>query len=347
MRECRVLSQFTVSGSTLSSLATGSFPYQDVNQVEYRRAMQSLYTLIWKDDQGQIPLGFVPQFVLEELIRAPREVKGNLEINHAECTILLFNQSTESERSEIAAALTSYWRANRTFKMLAGWRDELWPIYGRHNDDLLYNMERSAIGLLGVMRYGVHMTAFVRSEASSHGIKIWVPKRAATKSTFPGMLDNTVAGGLMTGEDPFECIIREADEEASLSEDIVRSRAKLVGEVTYIYITEERAGGEAGLIYPECQWVYDLELFDDVIPKPKDGEVEEFSLCTIEEVQVQLAQGRFKPNCALVVLDFFMRHGILTRENEPDYDEINRRIHRELPFPGPHKRSSFSRTTRE
>jgi 8-oxo-dGTP pyrophosphatase MutT (NUDIX family) len=183
------------------------------------------------------------------------------------------------------------------------------------------------------------MTAYVRAE-SSYGMKIWVPRRSPTKSTFPGMLDNTVAGGLMAGEDPFECIVREADEEASLPEEIMRQLAKPVGGVSYIYITDEGAG-EAGLIYPECQWVYDIELPENVIPSPKDGEVAEFSLCTVEEVQDQLAQGQFKPNCALILLDFFVRHGILTRENEPDYDEIKQRIHRVLPFPGPHNEDPF------
>jgi hypothetical protein len=36
-------------------------------------------------------------------------------------------------------------------------------------------------------------------------------------------------------------------------------------------------------------------------------------------------------------LDFFIRWGILNEENEPDYQEIKRRLHRELEFPGPHR----------
>jgi hypothetical protein len=32
-------------------------------------------------------------------------------------------------------------------------------------------------------------------------------------------------------------------------------------------------------------------------------------------------------------MDFFIRHGILTKDNEKDYDEIVSRIHRELDFP--------------
>ena len=49
--------------------------------------------------------------------------------------------------------------------------------------------------LLGVVTYGVHMTGFVRDERSTYGMKIWVPRRAKSKQTYGGMLDNTVAGG--------------------------------------------------------------------------------------------------------------------------------------------------------
>ena len=151
------------------------------------------------------------------------------------------------------------------------------------------------------------------------------------------MLDNTVAGGIATGEEPFESLVREAEEEASLPGEFVRQQATYHGAVTYTYIREGRAGGESGMIQPECQHVYDLELPTDVVPKPNDSEVEEFYLWTVEEVREHMAKGEFKPNCALVVIDFLVRRGILTEENEGDYEEIKRRLHRELEFPGPHR----------
>jgi 8-oxo-dGTP pyrophosphatase MutT (NUDIX family) len=152
-----------------------------------------------------------------------------------------------------------------------------------------------------------------------------------------GMLDNTVGGGIATGEEPFESLVREAEEEASLPETVVRQRTSYHGTVTYTYIRESRAGGESGMVQPECEHVYDLELPADVVPKPNDSEVEDFYLWTVEEVQEHMAKGEFKPNCALVVMDFFMRHGILTKENEANYDEIKRRLYRDLEFPGPHR----------
>ncbi|KAK3323548.1 NUDIX hydrolase domain-like protein [Cercophora scortea] len=319
-----------------------AFPDPERDPVGHAKFTQGFYTFIWNDDEGPFPIGYLPLTVIDALDKTPASIKGQVDVDHANRTVTLFHEpKTEEERTQLAARLTAYWRANKTFLILKGWRNELWPVYGRHGE-LLLSMERAAMGLFGTVRYGVHMNAFVRRNDgdSKYDLRIWVPKRSATKSNYPGMLDNTVAGGLMTNEDPFECIIREADEEASLPEEVMRKHTKEVGTVTYISVTDKRAGGEPGFIYPECQWVYDLELPSDldVVPTPKDGEVESFSLRTVEEIQEQLAQGLWKPNCALVMVDFFLRHGIITPENEPHYEELRRRAHRYISFPGPHQK---------
>ncbi|PHH60819.1 hypothetical protein CDD81_1116 [Ophiocordyceps australis] len=274
---------------------TDKFPYDDSGT---RVLGEDVWTLLWQDDQGQYPIGYVLDRVIKELVKVPVSIRGAMELDEKRHNLLLFQLEEEEERSKAAAALTHHWRINETFKILRGWRDEMWPVYSRKGE-LLFSMERSAIGLLGMMRYGVHLTAYVADDKVPHGIKLWIPKRALNKSTFPGMLDNTVAGGLMTGESPFECIIREADEEASLPDDLVRRETRCVGTVTYIYVTEEKYVGEEGFIHPECQWVYDLELPSDVVPQPKDGEVDEFFLCSVDDVKRDLAEGRFKHNCAL------------------------------------------------
>ncbi|KAI1383369.1 NUDIX hydrolase domain-like protein [Hypoxylon trugodes] len=310
-----------------------AFPYEDSEPEAYKALSDTLYTLIWK---GGHPLGYMLDSVLKTLLDTPEEIRGPVIVDEAKRTVRAFELPTEAERTARVAGLMKYWRENKTFDILRGWRNELWPIYGK-DDEVIYSAERSGTGLLGIMRYGVHMTGYVKDETASYGMKILVAQRAANKSTYPGMLDNSVAGGLMTGEDPFECIIREADEEANLPEELMRERAKFTGMVTYIYITDERAGGEAGQIYPETQWVYDIELPTDFVPTPNDGEVANFYLWTVEEVQQKLAEGRFKPNCALILADFFIRHKIMTPENESNYDEIVRRLHRKLPFPGPHQ----------
>ena len=293
-----------------AKLSTCRFPHPTRDTGAHAQYHLSLWTLLWEDEHGSFPIGYMLDSIYQELLKVPSEIRG-VSADTKERTLhftSLEQLSSESERTTQAAKLSSYWRDHQTFPIVSkGWRNELWPIYGRDGKTPLFSFERAAVGLLGAMRYGVHMTAYVRNTAplrgSRHDYGIWVAKRSATKSSHPGMLDNTAAGGASTadGLDRFECMVREANEEASFTEELMRSRAKEVGTISYINITDERAG-MAGLIYPEVQWVFDLELPQDgsVVPRPKDGEAEGFMLCSVEEVQEQLAQGLYKSNCAVI-----------------------------------------------
>ncbi|KAH7017987.1 NUDIX hydrolase domain-like protein [Microdochium trichocladiopsis] len=339
--------------------AADAFPYPDkpTEAADHAALMATLYTLLWQD--GHTVLGYLREHVVDALLAVPEPIRGPVTVDRAARTIHAFeNEAGELARTATVGRVMAYWREQGTFEVLRGWRDELWPVY-RSVDEVLYSVERSGAGLLGVLRHGVDMMGYVLEDVDKNTIssskeiqgekaddlrrrmKIWIPRRSSTKQTHPGMLDSTVAGGLMTGEVPFECMLREADEEASLPEDLMRQRCKHTGIVTYMHITDTRAGGEAGHICPEMQWVYDIELPADVLPKPKDGEVAGFELMSVEKVQDELAKGSFEPACALVLLDFFVRHGILTRGNEPDHDEIVARMHRKLPLPGPHLAYAF------
>ncbi|KAE9976026.1 hypothetical protein EG328_002865 [Venturia inaequalis] len=262
-------------------------------------------------------------------------------------TVTLTTGNNAGERSLAIAKTTAAMRATGHWKVLDKWRGELYAVFGPGGEEL-FRIERSASPLFGVVTYGVHLTAYTHTSTSttssskSEGekqVKIWVPRRSRTKQTYPGMLDNTVAGGITAGEAPFESVVREAMEEASLPEDLVRRRAKAVGCVTYFHIRDSRAGGETGLLQPECQYVYDLDLTaegvqeEEVVCKPNDDEVEAFELLNVEEVLQALGKEEFKPNCAVVMIDFLVRHGIITRENEKDYIKICSSLHRRLDFP--------------
>lgn len=206
-------------------------------------------------------------------------------------------------------------------------RDEEFPIVGAR---FPVGIDRSAFSLFGVIGRGVHMTVYTRTDA---GIKFWVPQRNAKKAAYPDCLDNTVAGGMATGEEPLECLIREATEEAGMSEDSVRKEVRAAGTVTWINISDERSGGQPGLINPGVLYVYDLEVKPDVVFRPVDDDIEAFHLMDAEEVKQALLTGRFKPSSGCVMLDFFIRHGLITPEEEKDYAEIVSRLHRKLPLP--------------
>ncbi|KAI4938322.1 hypothetical protein J4E85_000762 [Alternaria conjuncta] len=298
------------------------FPYPDVNSETYIASINTYYQL--RVSGYNYALGYMLPSVVEVFRGVPGwEIDDDARILH------LTAGSNADERSKAVETTLLAMRQTGHFKVLDKWRNELYAVYGL-GKELLFNVERSASCLFGVVTYGVHLTAFTRKDGE---LKMWTPRRARTKQTYGGMLDNAVAGGIASGESPFESLVRECGEEASLNEEFVRANAKACGTVTYWYIRDERAGGETNLMQPEVQYVYDLELPEDTIPKPGDDEVEEFYLWSVEEVQEGMKKGEFKPNCALVVLDFLVRHGILTTENERDYIEIVSRLHRKLEFP--------------
>lgn len=204
-------------------------------------------------------------------------------------------------------------------------RGEPWPIVGAAFDVAI---DRSAISYFGIIGRGVHMTAYTRT---SPGFKFWIPQRNLKKKTYPGMLDNTVAGGVAADETPFGCLLREAAEEAEMAE-LVRAGARAAGTVSWFNISDKKAGGDTGLMNPGVLYVYDLEVSDDLVLKPVDNDIHAFHLLSELEVRKAIAHGEFKPSSACVILDFFIRHGLISPETENNYVEIVSRLHRKLPF---------------
>ncbi|KAI8333829.1 NUDIX hydrolase domain-like protein, partial [Chlamydoabsidia padenii] len=233
---------------------------------------------------------------------------------------------TMDQRTDAVSTLMNHWRQQETFAALAGWRDELYAVYGPDGHPA-FVMERAATPLFGVATFGVHVNVFTRNDQGH--IQMWVARRAMTKPTWPGALDNCVAGGIPYTYSTKETVIKECDEEASIPEELA-ARAWNAGVVTY-YTSSEHG------LQPESQYVYDLELPADYEPTPKDGEVGCFYLWDLEHVKDKMLQGEFKPNCALVAIDFMVRHGFITADNEPDYINLSYHLHRQLPFPGPKK----------
>lgn len=190
-------------------------------------------------------------------------------------------------------------------------------------------IERFAAALFGVTSRGAHLVAYRNDET---GTKVWIPRRSAHLYTYPGMLDTSVAGGVKSGVSPFQTIVEEAYEEASLPETLIRQRACCRGVISHMNVTGEDFPGEKGLVTPDYVYVYDIELPPDVIPRPHDDEVSSFTLMTVEELKSALLSEAFKPDSAAVLIEFLIRHGVITPENEPDFVEINMRLHRRLPF---------------
>ncbi|XP_066017658.1 uncharacterized protein [Pocillopora verrucosa] len=216
---------------------------------------------------------------------------------------------TFTERSQKVAEVMNSLRLKDVFSTLRGWRNEMYPVMASFDTKPSFMMERSATCLLGTVQYGVHVNGYFVDENGK--MLMWIARRSSTKQTWPSKLDQIVAGGITCGEGIQETLIRECAEEASIPEELSKA-ASSAGCVSYFF--EDERG-----LFPEVQFVCDLKLPRDFQPINSDGEVSEFYCWPMEKVKEKIATDEFKPNCALVVLDFMVRHGFVTPDCEPHF----------------------------
>ncbi|XP_030828536.1 nudix hydrolase 24, chloroplastic isoform X1 [Strongylocentrotus purpuratus] len=225
--------------------------------------------------------------------------------------------TTYAERTARVGEFIAKCRQSGNFITLQGWRNENYAVSRSYYDTPLFEMERSATCLFGVKQYGVHVNGYYKHPID--GICMWIGKRSSTKQTYPGKLDQIAAGGLPAGMSIKECMMKESEEEASIPRNI-SSKAVSVGAISYF--TEDERG-----LFPETQFIYDLELPADFEPTVKDGEVSQFCSWPLSKVKEEIATDRFKPNCSLICLDFLIRHGYITHDEEPHYLDFLSSIH--------------------
>lgn len=169
----------------------------------------------------------------------------------------------------------------------------------------LLKMDRSATCLFGIRNYGVDINGYVRHP--TRGLCIWLQQRSDTKQTWPGKWDNMVGGVLSVGYGIKETAIKEAAEEASIPESLVKNLVS-AGCVSFLFESERG-------IFPNTEFVFDLELPEDFVPSNSDGEVQAFELLPANECLEKVFSPGFKTTSCPVVIDFLIRHGVITPEN--------------------------------
>jgi 8-oxo-dGTP pyrophosphatase MutT (NUDIX family) len=194
---------------------------------------------------------------------------------------------------------------------IAGWRNEPFPVGRSFAAPPLFHMERAAVALFGVRAYGVHLNGIVRD---GDGLKMWVGRRSLDKFTAPGKLDQLVAGGQPAGLTLLDNLIKESAEEANIPKSLA-ARSIPVGAVSYC---GERENG----LRRDVLFLYDLTLPRDFVPRNTDGEISEFYLWPIDRViETVRDTDDFKFNCAMVVIDFLIRHGYIEPDS-PEYVDL-------------------------
>ncbi|KAG7353387.1 NUDIX family hydrolase [Nitzschia inconspicua] len=238
--------------------------------------------------------------------------------------------TTVESRTEAVAHVTNELRQQG---VITGWRDELFPVSDSFYNPPWFLIERAAVNSLGVLEYGVHINGLVKAEPSGNGGDsstvmdppplMWMARRSATKSKFPGMLDHIVAGGQPAGLSLMENVVKECEEEAGIPEDIALRNVHPTGVISYEAYDPKREKVSRVVLFN-----YDLYLPHDFVPTPVDGEVEEFFLWSIDELKDSMAPDYpdpIKPNCYAVIIEFLLRAGFISPET-PGYLDIVREL---------------------
>ena len=202
-------------------------------------------------------------------------------------------------------------------KIISKVTGENFPCVSSLGQKELFKLERSLVEFLGIRGYGVHLIAYVRT-LKRKKIKVWIPLRSANKRIEPNKLDNTVAGGIASGETVFEALIREGFEEASFKRSIFNNVVQ-AGTINYFWRNKKLS------LRRDTLFLFDLELPKNIIPLNNDGEVSKFNLYSSDKVIDKIKHTNdFKKNCALVFASFFIRKGLINFKNEKNYEEICR-----------------------
>lgn len=81
-----------------------------------------------------------------------------------------------------------------------------------------------------------------------------------------------------------------------------------VGSVSFFFESERG-------LFPNTEYLFDLELPTSFEPRCIDGEVQAFELIPIDKCIERMCLSTFKTTSVPVVLDFLIRHGYVTPEN--------------------------------
>jgi 8-oxo-dGTP pyrophosphatase MutT (NUDIX family) len=196
-------------------------------------------------------------------------------------------------------------RALHDAGLLLGWRDEPYAVRRAADGPVLAVVERAAARFFGLLTVAAHANGYV-ADAGGRPTRLWIARRAASKATDPGRLDNLIGGGVPHGQTPFQTLLREGFEEAGLE-------ATQVAPAVPGAAIELRRDVPEGLQHEWLQ-VYDLRLAPEVVPANRDGEVADFACHPIDAALAIAASGEMTVDAELVTLDFALRHRLLEEE---------------------------------
>lgn len=229
------------------------------------------------------------------------------------------NLANYEDRSVAIEAVLRRLKEQNQFTTLKGWRDEYYEVKTTFDASPLLKIDRSSTCLFGIKNYGISLTGYVNHP--DMGLCLWLQKRSKNKQRWPGLWDNMVGGGISTGQSVLQTLYKECVEEASIPLDYHKDIIS-VGTVGCFFESDEG-------IFPNTVFVFDLPIPPQFKPENSDGEVETFALVPVKKCLEIIEEGMFKQPIILVVVDFFIRHGVIPAD-DPYYVGIVEMLHVEL-----------------
>jgi hypothetical protein len=217
----------------------------------------------------------------------------------------------------VSAAVDEVVEALLAENKLPKWRNETFDVASRWGEPPIFRLDRGAVPFFGVRAYGVHLNGYRRDRGE---LRLWIGRRAPDKRVAPNKLDNIVAGGIGNGYGVYPTLVKEGEEEAAIPAALIAA-AVPVGAVSY------RMETELG-IRDDVLFIYDVELPAGFTPRNTDGEIVQFELMPAADVVERVrTTDDFKFNVNLVILDFALRHGLLSPE-DPEYLDVATGLYR-------------------
>jgi len=180
---------------------------------------------------------------------------------------------------------------------ITGWRDETYAVRIRQESAPLCHIERAAVRFFGLTAAAAHLNGYT---GKPDAMRIWLARRSRAKSIDPGLLDNLVGGGIASGQDAWQTLLRECGEEAGMDRELAM-QAQPTGVFQVCRAVPEG-------LHCEILHVYDLKLRDDFTPRNTDGEVSEFVCLDTDALLARIAQGELAIEASVVALEFLLRH---------------------------------------
>lgn len=257
---------------------------------------------------GGIGVGWMSPERAEVVARYPQ-----IFAREGETIALASHLTTPAARSKAVAGIAAELAGSGAFGNL---QDEYYAIKNAWAEPEIMQLDRGLVPGFGARAYGVHVNGYVRTP---HGLSLWIGTRALDRKVEPGKRDNMVAGGQPAGLTLMENVAKECSEEASIELPLALT-ARLTGAITYSFDTTTG-------VRDDTMFCFDIEMPEGAIPTNRDGEISRFDLVPLGDVLAEVRDtDRYKFNVNLVIIDFAIRHGALTPENEPSYERILARL---------------------